>query len=204
MDGKTCCFAVILIAFAAAAMRGSEHNDMFVRGGDGGLGERVRFRLDPRGTLGCHQRRCRSPITDQRRVAGVGNIYASETLFLAGIHPRRAAGRIAQPRYEALAKAIKTVLQKAIKAGGTTLRDFYGGNGEAGYFKQQLEVYGREDEPCKQRVRRQKSEVQSPGDGRQSAPLDLCKLDRYRKECTYQGPSQNLPCHRSVRNRRSG
>ncbi|MCK5325147.1 MAG: bifunctional DNA-formamidopyrimidine glycosylase/DNA-(apurinic or apyrimidinic site) lyase [Woeseiaceae bacterium] len=81
-------------------------------------------------------------------VVGVGNIYASESLFLAGINPKRAAGRIALPRYEALADAIRTVLQKAIRAGGTTLRDFYGGDGEPGYFQQELTVYGREDEPC--------------------------------------------------------
>jgi formamidopyrimidine-DNA glycosylase len=84
-----------------------------------------------------------------RIVVGVGNIYASESLFMAGINPRRAAGRVALHRYEALAKSIKDVLQKAIKAGGTTLRDFYGGDGEAGYFQQQLEAYGREDEPCR-------------------------------------------------------
>ncbi len=82
-------------------------------------------------------------------VVGVGNIYASESLFLAGINPRRAAGRIAKHRYDACADAIKTVLGKAIKAGGTTLRDFYGGDGEAGYFQQQLEAYGREHEPCR-------------------------------------------------------
>ncbi len=81
-------------------------------------------------------------------VVGVGNIYASESLFLAGIHPRRAAGRIARNRYEALADAIKKVLEKAIKAGGTTLRDFYGGNGEAGYFRHELTVYDREGDPC--------------------------------------------------------
>ena len=82
-------------------------------------------------------------------VVGVGNIYASEALFLAGIHPQRAAGRIARARYDALAATIKTVLQKAIRAGGTTLRDFYGFDGEAGYFRQQLEVYGRDGEPCR-------------------------------------------------------
>jgi formamidopyrimidine-DNA glycosylase len=81
-------------------------------------------------------------------VVGVGNIYASESLFLAGIHPRRAAGRVARARYDALAAAIRDVLQKAIKAGGTTLRDFYGGNGEAGYFRHELAVYGRDGEPC--------------------------------------------------------
>lgn len=88
-------------------------------------------------------------IMNAHIVVGVGNIYASEALFMAGINPRRAAGRIARSRYEQLADAIKEVLGKAIEAGGTTLRDFYGGNGEAGYFKQQLEAYGREDEPCR-------------------------------------------------------
>ena len=82
-------------------------------------------------------------------VVGVGNIYASEALFHAGIHPRRAAGRVARHRYAALADAIRDVLEKAIKAGGTTLRDFYGGDGEAGYFQQELQAYGREDEPCR-------------------------------------------------------
>ncbi|MGB5624282.1 MAG: bifunctional DNA-formamidopyrimidine glycosylase/DNA-(apurinic or apyrimidinic site) lyase [Woeseiaceae bacterium] len=88
-------------------------------------------------------------IMNAHIVVGVGNIYASESLFMAGINPRRAAGRIAGHRYDALANAIKDVLGKAIKAGGTTLRDFYGGDGEAGYFQQQLEAYGREDQPCR-------------------------------------------------------
>ena len=88
-------------------------------------------------------------IMNAQIVVGVGNIYASESLFLAGINPKRAAGRIARPRYDALADAIKDILQRAIKAGGTTLRDFYGGDGEPGYFKQQLEVYDREDEHCR-------------------------------------------------------
>jgi formamidopyrimidine-DNA glycosylase len=88
-------------------------------------------------------------IMNAHIVVGVGNIYASESLFMAGINPRRAAGRIALHRYGALADAIKDVLARAIKAGGTTLRDFYGGDGEAGYFRQQLEAYGREDEPCR-------------------------------------------------------
>jgi len=82
-------------------------------------------------------------------VVGVGNIYASEALFMAGIHPRRAAGRVALPRYELLVAAIRNVLSSAIRAGGTTLRDFYGGDGEAGYFRQQLEAYGREGEACR-------------------------------------------------------
>ncbi len=87
-------------------------------------------------------------IMNANVVVGVGNIYASEALFLAGINPLRAAGRVARQRYDVLADVIREVLLKAIKAGGTTLRDFYGGDGEAGYFKQELTVYGREDEPC--------------------------------------------------------
>ena len=88
-------------------------------------------------------------IMNAQVVVGVGNIYASEALFFAGINPRRAAGRISLQRYEQLAVAIKDVLAKAIEAGGTTLRDFYGGDGEAGYFQQQLKAYGRQDEPCR-------------------------------------------------------
>lgn len=88
-------------------------------------------------------------IMNAHILVGVGNIYASESLFLAGINPRRAAGRIAAHRYDALTNAIKEVLTRAITAGGTTLRDFYGGDGEAGYFQQQLQAYGREDEPCR-------------------------------------------------------
>ena len=87
-------------------------------------------------------------IMNANVVVGVGNIYASEALFLAGISPLRAAGRVARHRYDRLAEVIREVLRKAIDAGGTTLRDFYGGDGEAGYFKQELTVYDREDEPC--------------------------------------------------------
>jgi len=81
-------------------------------------------------------------------VVGVGNIYASEVLFLAGIHPKRQAGRIAADRMTLLAETIKSVLERAIAAGGTTLKDFYGGDGEPGYFQQQLEVYGRDEKSC--------------------------------------------------------
>jgi formamidopyrimidine-DNA glycosylase len=81
-------------------------------------------------------------------VVGVGNIYASEALFLAGIHPKRRADRIAPGRMIGLADAIRTVLQRAIVAGGTTLRDFHGGDGEPGYFSRQLNVYGRDGLPC--------------------------------------------------------
>lgn len=88
-------------------------------------------------------------IMDARIVVGVGNIYASEALFMAGIHPLRAAGRVSRQRMHALAEAIKVVLGKAIEAGGTTLRDFFGVDGSSGYFAQQLAVYGRADEPCR-------------------------------------------------------
>ena len=81
-------------------------------------------------------------------VAGVGNIYASEALFLSGIHPQRAAGRISLSRYEKLVANIKHILSTAIDAGGTTLRDFARENGRPGYFAQELNVYNRDGEPC--------------------------------------------------------
>jgi formamidopyrimidine-DNA glycosylase len=81
-------------------------------------------------------------------VVGVGNIYASESLFLSGIHPKRAANRISLVRYERLAAEIKKVLASAIISGGTTLRDFVNGHGEPGHFQQTLTVYGRDGEPC--------------------------------------------------------
>jgi len=87
-------------------------------------------------------------IMNSRIVVGVGNIYANEALFLAGIHPRRSAGRVSAERYGRLAQAIKTVLRAAIKAGGTTLRDFTAEDGRPGYFQQQLHVYGKAGEPC--------------------------------------------------------
>ncbi|WP_237059661.1 bifunctional DNA-formamidopyrimidine glycosylase/DNA-(apurinic or apyrimidinic site) lyase [Microbulbifer sediminum] len=89
-------------------------------------------------------------IMDGRVVVGVGNIYASESLFLAGIRPDRPAGTISRARYERLVDAIKRVLARSIEQGGTTLRDFIGGNGEPGYFAQQLNVYGRAGERCRQ------------------------------------------------------
>ena len=81
-------------------------------------------------------------------LVGVGNIYASESLFLARIHPERAAGRVSRARYAALANAIKKVLAAAIRAGGTTLRDFSRADGEPGYFRQHLRVYDREGKAC--------------------------------------------------------
>ncbi|MBT8114641.1 MAG: bifunctional DNA-formamidopyrimidine glycosylase/DNA-(apurinic or apyrimidinic site) lyase [Arenicella sp.] len=90
----------------------------------------------------------KSLIMDSTIVVGVGNIYASESLFLAGIRPTLAAKRLSRKRHHLLADAIKHVLQKAIKAGGTSLSDFSGTDGKPGYFSQQLHVYGRSGEPC--------------------------------------------------------
>ncbi len=87
-------------------------------------------------------------VMDNHVVVGVGNIYASESLFLAGIDPRRAAGNISLGRYQSLADHIKGVLSRAIEQGGTTLKDFLGADGKPGYFKQSLYVYGRKGEPC--------------------------------------------------------
>ncbi len=83
-------------------------------------------------------------------VVGVGNIYACESLFEAGIHPNTAARRISLPRYVRLAAAIQRILAAAIEQGGSTLRDFIGADGESGYFQQSYFVYDREDEPCRQ------------------------------------------------------
>jgi formamidopyrimidine-DNA glycosylase len=81
-------------------------------------------------------------------VVGVGNIYACEALFSAGIHPRRPAGRVSRKRYDRLAEAIVEILGRAIEVGGTSLRDFTVGDGTPGYFGQSLQVYGREGDAC--------------------------------------------------------
>ncbi len=88
-------------------------------------------------------------LMDQRIVVGVGNIYAAEALFRAGIHPVRAAGKVSLARYRALAEAVREILKHAIRRGGTTLRDFLNPDGEPGYFEQELMVYGRAGEPCR-------------------------------------------------------
>ena len=92
----------------------------------------------------------KSFLMDQAVVVGVGNIYAAESLFRAGISPLREAGSISKARYEKLALAAKEILAAAIERGGTTLRDFINPDSEPGYFEQELDVYGREGEPCKQ------------------------------------------------------
>jgi len=87
-------------------------------------------------------------IMNSHIVVGVGNIYASEALFLSGIHPATSSHKISLQRMQKLAGAIKSVLRKAIKKGGTSLRDFTQSDGKPGYFKQSLNVYGRENQPC--------------------------------------------------------
>jgi formamidopyrimidine-DNA glycosylase len=94
------------------------------------------------------KRAVREFIMDSHVVVGVGNIYANEALFLAGIDPRRAAGRISRQRYHRLVTAIRDTLEQAIAAGGTTLRDFSDVKGNPGYFQQTLNVYGREGGNC--------------------------------------------------------
>lgn len=91
----------------------------------------------------------KSFLMDGHIVVGVGNIYANEALFAAGIRPDRAAGRISLARYERLAAEVKRILAYAIERGGTTLRDFVGGDGKPGYFQQELFAYGRGGEACK-------------------------------------------------------
>ena len=87
-------------------------------------------------------------IMDAKIVVGVGNIYASEALFLAGINPNRLAGKITKKHSLDLTRAIKKILTQAIKQGGTTLKDFTASDGKPGYFQQKLKVYGRKNEPC--------------------------------------------------------
>jgi formamidopyrimidine-DNA glycosylase len=95
------------------------------------------------------RRAIRDFLLDSQVVAGIGNIYANEALFTTGLRPTRAAGRITREQYARLAGAIRATLNRALKAGGTTLRDFRNGRGEPGYFQLSLNVYGREGEPCR-------------------------------------------------------
>jgi formamidopyrimidine-DNA glycosylase len=88
-------------------------------------------------------------LMDAHVVTGVGNIYASEALFHAGIHPLRASGRIARARWDRLAESVRATLERALAAGGTTLRDFASAEGHPGYFQNECAVYGREGQPCR-------------------------------------------------------
>ena len=91
----------------------------------------------------------KSALLDQRIVAGLGNIYVCESLFRAGIHPARKAGRISAARIASLVPIIRQVLRDAIEAGGSSLRDFRQADGELGYFQHSFDVYGREGAPCR-------------------------------------------------------
>ncbi len=90
----------------------------------------------------------KAALLDQRLIAGIGNIYACEALFKAGISPKKPAGRLTAQQCNALAKAIKDVLKKAIRLGGSTLNDFHDAAGSAGRFQHEFEVYDRKGEPC--------------------------------------------------------
>lgn len=90
----------------------------------------------------------KTTLLDQKIIAGIGNIYASEALYLAGVSPKRKAKNVSLGKCHDLAASIRTVLEKAIAAGGTSLRDHIQPGGEIGYFVQELNVYGREGDPC--------------------------------------------------------
>ena len=90
----------------------------------------------------------KSILLDQKTVAGLGNIYVCEVLYRAGVSPKRVAGRIAAPRVAKLVPVIRQVLEQAIEAGGSSLRDFRQADGELGYFQHSFDVYGREDATC--------------------------------------------------------
>jgi formamidopyrimidine-DNA glycosylase len=90
----------------------------------------------------------KSYIMNGHIVAGVGNIYATEALFQAGLRPQKAAGKVSREQYDKLAQAIKTILHQAIKKGGTTLKDFMKPSGSPGYFSIDLQIYGKNGKPC--------------------------------------------------------
>jgi formamidopyrimidine-DNA glycosylase len=102
------------------------------------LGERLRGRSAP----------IKSLLLDQRIVAGLGNIYVCEALHRAHINPKRSAGRLSPASVARLAEAIREVIDEAIEAGGSTLRDYARPDGELGYFSKRFAVYGREGQPC--------------------------------------------------------
>jgi formamidopyrimidine-DNA glycosylase len=94
------------------------------------------------------QQAIKTLLLDQRIVAGLGNIYVCEALHRAGVSPLRAGGKVSKPKLAALVEAVRAVLEEAIEAGGSTLRDFQAADGSLGYFQHRFGVYGREDEPC--------------------------------------------------------
>ncbi|MGP0567088.1 MULTISPECIES: bifunctional DNA-formamidopyrimidine glycosylase/DNA-(apurinic or apyrimidinic site) lyase [unclassified Nitrospina] len=104
--------------------------------------------------LKARARTCKGPIKgflmNATRLAGIGNIYACESLHAAGIHPNRSANKLTLPQWETLLATLRVTLEKSIASGGTTLRDFFSADGSPGYYTLDLAVYGRESKPCKQ------------------------------------------------------
>ena len=103
---------------------------------------------DLAGDLGAGRAPVKNALLDQRRIAGVGNIYASEALFRARIDPRRPCGKLTAEEHRRLHRALRAVLREALAAEGTSLRDFKAVNGRSGEFQERLRVYGREENPC--------------------------------------------------------
>ena len=134
------------------------------------VGEKVNETVDRRVTFGgayleAQAQGRRGPIKtflmDARVVVGVGNIYVSEALWRARVHPKRSVARVSPSTWQRLADAVRAVLSDAIAQGGTTLNDFADGEGNAGYFQVSLDAYGREGEPCRRCGRRLRRIVQS-------------------------------------------
>ena len=110
----------------------------------GELGAQVLFQASRKRTVSVKQF-----LLAGQAVVGVGNIYCSESLFEAGIHPAKPAGKLSRPQCSRLAQAVKVILKKAIAAGGSSLKDFVNSEGDPGHFMVQTKVYDRKDEPCK-------------------------------------------------------
>ena len=110
----------------------------------GELGSEILYRASRKRTVAVKQF-----LLAGQAVVGVGNIYCSESLFEAGIHPAKAAGKLTRPQCVRLAEAVKLILKKAIAAGGSSLKDFVNSDGDPGHFMVQTKVYDRKDEPCK-------------------------------------------------------
>ena len=110
----------------------------------GELGSEILYRASRKRTVAVKQF-----LLAGQAVVGVGNIYCSESLFEAGIHPANAAGKLTRPQCVRLAEAVRLILKKAIAAGGSSLKDFVNSDGDPGHFMVQTKVYDRKDEPCK-------------------------------------------------------
>lgn len=110
----------------------------------GGLGAQVLYQHSRKRSIAVKQF-----LLAGQAVVGVGNIYCSESLFEAGIHPEKSAGKLTRPQCIRLANAVRSILQKAIDAGGSSLKDFVNSQGDPGHFMMQTKVYDRKDQPCK-------------------------------------------------------